>query len=376
MAASTRRACGAWLAMVLLAGCASGPLVPWSTEGVPLARVPADRAGVTDARGTFRRLFCAEAGVADSPEDCERLMPRLAGEPAAVERPVKPATAGPLRRVLFVPGLWSDCVRGLTETERLLRDAFASGGRDFAVVNVDGTSSSAGNADTIRRAVLATSGDARDTVLIGHSKGAVDILVALDVHPELQQRVAAVVSVAGAIGGSPLATRAPRMLVTLARNAPGLKCQEGDGLALESLDPVERHAWLASHRLPPGVRAYSLVAFPAPDRISRGLFVSYSLLSNIDARNDGQLLAHDQMIPGSTLLGYANADHWAIATEVSQALQGLPRGVANRNDFPRAAMLRAIVAFVAADLVADDSHGAAVPARRAAMPFERTTHVD
>lgn len=353
---STRRASGALLAGAILAGCAAGPLVPWSTQGVPLVRVPAERAGVTDARGTFRRLFCAEAGTLESPADCERLMPRLAGEPPALEPSAQKATEGSLKRVLFVPGLWSDCVRSLTETERLLRDAFGSGGQSFAVVNVDGTSSSAGNADTIRRAVLATMGDAQDTVLIGHSKGAVDILVALDVHPELRNRVAAVVSVAGAIGGSPLATRAPRMLVTLARHAPGLKCRDGDGLALESLDPVQRQAWLANHRLPPEVRTYSLVAFPAPDRISRGLFASHSLLSNIDARNDGQLLAQDQMIPGSTLLGYANADHWAIATEVTQALHGVPRGVANRNDFPRAAMLRAIFAFVAADLVAGVPH--------------------
>ena len=344
------------LAGAILAGCAYGLLVPWLTHGVPLVLVPADHAGVTDARGTFRRLFCAEAGVGDSPGDCERLLPQLAGEPAALERPVPDVAAGPLRHVLFVPGLWSDCVRGLTGPERVLRDAFASSGRSFAVVNVDGTSSSAGNADIIRRAVLATAGDTQDTLLIGHSKGAVDILVALDLHPELRKRVGAVVSVAGAIGGSPLAPRAPRMMVSAARAAPGLTCQDGDGLALESLDPATRQAWLANHRLPPEVRTYSIVAFPTPDRISRGLSTSHALLSKIDARNDGQLLAQDQLIPGSTLLGYANADHWAIATEVTQALSGVPRSVANRNDFPRAEMLRAIVAFVAADLVAGDRH--------------------
>jgi hypothetical protein len=30
-------------------------------------------------------------------------------------------------------------------------------------------------------------------------------------------------------------------------------------------------------------------------------------------RNDGLLLIYDQIIPGGTLLGYANADHWSVA---------------------------------------------------------------
>lgn len=336
-------------ALATLTGCASPVLVPYSTQGVPLAMVPATHAGVADARGEFRTRFCAAAGMSTRPADCDRVLPRLAGETPASARAADPAATS-LRRVLFVPGLWSDCVRSLTNTEKQLREAFAAGGWRFAVVDVDGTSSSEGNARRLRAAVLDDPEGARDTVLIGHSKGAVDILVALATHPEMRTRVAAVVSVAGAIGGSPLAPRAPRAVISIARNTPGLTCQDGDGRALESLDPDRRRAWLAEHPLPRDVRFYSLVAYPAPDRISRGLSTSHALLSRIDARNDGQLLAHDQVIPGSTLLGYANADHWAIATEVSEALHGIPRSLANRNDFPRGAMLQAVLAQVMSDV--------------------------
>ena len=38
----------------------------------------------------------------------------------------------------------------------------------------------------------------------------------------------------------------------------------------------------------------------------------YDLLKAIDPRNDGLLLFSDQVIPGSILLGYVNADHWEV----------------------------------------------------------------
>jgi hypothetical protein len=36
---------------------------------------------------------------------------------------------------------------------------------------------------------------------------------------------------------------------------------------------------------------------------------SYDKLSKVDARNDSQLLFYDEIIPGSKLLAYVNADH-------------------------------------------------------------------
>jgi hypothetical protein len=53
-----------------------------------------------------------------------------------------------------------------------------------------------------------------------------------------------------------------------------------------------------------GLRYYSLVTFPQS---------SYRKLASIDGRNDGRILFFDQVIPGSVLTAYANADHWAIA---------------------------------------------------------------
>jgi hypothetical protein len=46
--------------------------------------------------------------------------------------------------------------------------------------------------------------------------------------------------------------------------------------------------------------------------------VTYKLLEKIHPLNDGQLLFVDQLIPGSALLGYVNADHWTVAVPVEE----------------------------------------------------------
>jgi len=178
----------------------------------------------------------------------------------------------------------------------------------------------------------------------------VDTLEALLAYPELQSRITAVISLAGAIGGSPLADIAPDVAVSIMRNTPGVQCKDGDGAAFESLSRVVRQEWLATHPLPANIRFYSIVTLPQPERISAGLKPGYNLLSDIDPRNDGILLFYNQVIPGSTLLGYVNADHWAVATNFDSSQYALVRALADKTDFPRQALLEAALRFVEQDL--------------------------
>jgi hypothetical protein len=72
-------------------------------------------------------------------------------------------------------------------------------------------------------------------------------------------------------------------------------------------------------------------------------------LSRIDIHNDSQVLASTALIPGSILLGYVNADHWALAMHNEKYH---PHLVRRRDDmpFPTATFLAAIVTFVQQDL--------------------------
>ena len=60
------------------------------------------------------------------------------------------------------------------------------------------------------------------------------------------------------------------------------------------------------------------------------------------------MLVQDALIPGSTLLGYLNADHWAVALDIEDESPLL----AHRDEdahFPHLALLQAILQRIAAN---------------------------
>ena len=116
--------------------------------------------------------------------------------------------------------------------------------------------------------------------------------------------------------------------------------------------PANRKQWFAEHTLPEHIRYYSVVSFPDPANISNGLQGSHKKLGQLqDARNDSQLVFYDQIIPGSTLLGFFNADHWAMAVPIARQHQISQSLFADKNDFPREIALEAILRYIEEDLV-------------------------
>jgi hypothetical protein len=166
----------------------------------------------------------------------------------------------------------------------------------------------------------------------------------------MRSRVAAVVSAAGSVGGSALANDAEQYEADLLRHFPGATCSSGDGGAVNSLRPATRKNWLAQNPLPPELRYYSLVTFPQPERISSILTSSYKKLARIDARNDSQMIFYDQVVPGSTLVGYVNADHWALAVPIARTHDTIGSLFVTQNAYPREALAESLLRFVEEDL--------------------------
>ena len=102
--------------------------------------------------------------------------------------------------------------------------------------------------------------------------------------------------------------------------------------------------------MPRHIRYFSLVAFTNRDNVSAALVDGYDRLSQINPRNDGQLIFYDQILPRSTLLGYANGDHWAVALPFTEKAPTLAETFVDRNVFPRDAMLEALLSFVRENL--------------------------
>jgi hypothetical protein len=168
------------------------------------------------------------------------------------------------------------------------------------------------------------------------------------------------VSIAGAVGGSPLADRFGGLYNLTLSHLPTGRCEKGDGDVVDSLRTDVRRPWLAEHELPDHVRYYSLSAFTVRDRVARALVSPWKMLLKLDRRNDGQLLPRDTLLPDSTVLGYLNADHWAVAMRLEDDLEFF----AARRDgtpFPHTALLQAILRYVGEDAAGGRLDQAEIP---------------
>lgn len=308
--------------------------------------------GIVDARPRFRRVFCealdarrpGDAGSAD----CSTWLHRLDDElivPAT--RPAKPTV--PVE-VLLVTGAFSECFGEHARPFDSAAAELADTGHEFHTIVVGGRSGTEHNATQIAAWFDDHSPEpGRPRILVGYSKGTSDILQFLADYPEQAGTVDAVVSVAGSVYGSPLADLFDGSYRLLFSHLPMYRCSKGDNDVIHSLRTDVRRQWLNETELPARPPYYSLAAFTTRDRLARSLVPTWKMLLKHDRRNDGQLLSRDALLPNSTLLGYLNADHWAVAMEIEQELEFFAHR-SYPNQFPHAALLEAILDIVASDL--------------------------
>lgn len=341
-------------AALLLGGCtATPPRVDSYQIDLPT--------GVTDGRGRFREIFCTvleEHGPAlPDYRPCDQALTPVDSEPTGRGEPVPLGLSRRRLVVALVPGVGYGCIVDWLRPPSVGANHVRQFDYGQIVLQVDPLSGIETNARQIRDAIMAMPEEPGPPrlVLVGYSKGAPDMLEAVVRYPEIRGRIAAVVSSAGAVGGSPLANDMKQYQAELFRYWPGADCGQGDGGAVASLRTDVRRRWMAENPLPPELRYYSLVTLPTPDRVSRIVQKSYRDLGKIDWRNDSQLIYRDQILPGSTVIGFVNADHWAIAIPVNRSHPAVARSFADQNDYPREALLEALLRFIEEDLERDSS---------------------
>jgi hypothetical protein len=347
-------ALGLALAMVG-GGCARTRLLEYDLEVPPQQLAVLGTPAPEDERARFRQIFCAlyQAEPRDAQDAfmCDDVLHRLGAEPTPRPRPLPPHDTR--LRILIITSALGECVAGIATPFDQGVERLEPLGYRIDTVVVGGMSSSVYNAQMIADAVagLALEPDDR-LVLVGYSKGAPDILHFLVGYPELAQSVRAVVSVSGAVNGSPVADGFSERFYRWLAKPSTLFCEGRDLGMVASLRRENLLPWLAANPLPEHVQIFSLGAFTDRAHIARLLRVTYDLLAQIDPRNDGQLIFSDQIVPGSALLGYANADHWAVAMALEERRgfwMGHPR---RQRAFPRAVLFEALVRFVGESLAA------------------------
>jgi hypothetical protein len=356
-ARSRSKTIGLGLAISLLSACSSQPQVPFSYSLAPLSFEPGNTYNVSDGRARFREIFCAaNEDHGESLPDfrpCDDALVRFEDEPPPTGEPVSlgVSSAGLLGKM--VPGLAYSCIKPWLHHDNSAPNHVATLGYETGFIQVEGIASSETNATLIADyiATLGPEHTGRPLILFGYSKGVPDIFAFLAAYPELTAQVAAVVSYAGAVWGSPLADTANEKQLSWLTYIPGAECEKQDSKALETLSPANRKAWFAENTLPDHIRYYSVIAFPDPENISNGLQRFHRKLGELkDGRNDSQVVFYDQVIPGSTILGFFNADHWAMSVPIARQHEITQAVFADRNDFPREIALEAILRYIEEDL--------------------------
>ena len=310
------------LAGLTVWGCAPR-LLPFETHTAQVMTYPGSPA-ITDGRTRFREILCGlsegQPELRHRTPDCRELLWHLDDE-----GPFEPASPLPAPfahlRVLIVPGAFEECYPAFGMPFEEAAAEWVRKGLFVRFVPVSGRGSADQNAGEIASAIARLPRDpSQPIVLIGYSKGAVDALHFAVDYPDLAERVAAVVSVAGPINGSPLADWLSGFYARVLSWMPLSTCPPMDAGVVDSLRHERQVQWLSSHRLPRHIRYFSLVTFTRRENICPLMLFSYDLLAATDPRNDGYVLWTDQVIPGATLLGYVNLDHYDVALPVRERL--------------------------------------------------------
>ena len=74
------------------------------------------------------------------------------------------------------------------------------------------------------------------------------------------------------------------------------------------------------------------------------------MLSALDSRNDSQVILYDQFLPGSTLLAYLDADHWAVGVPMARTHDVIGALLVDQNAYPCDAVYQALLRFIEEDL--------------------------
>ena len=351
----------------LLSSC-SAPLIKYSDRDPPAVLSPIGAKSVIDGRERFRETLCAvtEARMGLYPDwrPCTEILLNLAEPESAHAR--RPIPLGPpkLMKVVIVTGIFGECIADhllpfsdgrYFEGYRPETDGYSYlrrlGYDDLEVIVTPGRSSTDANGRFVYEKLKAMSkATSRDIVVVAYSKGVTDTLHALTLFSKVPRNLRSLVSVAGVVAGTPIADKLAGTYEALLKEAPYRKCPPGDGEGVRSLSRKEQFAWLSRHRLPESVRYYSLAASVPPERTTSALKPFHAALSQIDPRNDGQVLIQDAMIPGSTVLGYLNGDHWAVATAFNRSDHPFWRRLVGHNAFPREVLMESILRYVGEDM--------------------------
>ncbi len=252
-------------------------------------------------------------------------------------------------RVLVIPGVLSSCqanTQAFQDGQKHLQEKHGMTVEFLQAANDTSTNNGAKIAAYLREKMAS---DSRKYIVVSYSKGSPDVQEALANDPQAHNAVAAHVTIAGAIGGSPIAETMPEIAQRYAGMLKLGTCDGNVAEAFKSLRQDVRKQFLQDH--PDSlVPSYSLAAVSDETTTSKMLLEAWRLLTAYDPRTDSQLLQSDALVPGGNFLGTLRADHLAVALNYESVTEASIKAFANHNHYPRVALFEAAVRFAVENL--------------------------
>jgi len=250
-------------------------------------------------------------------------------------------------RVLVIPGVLSSCqanTEAFQDGQKHLQEKHGMTVEFLQTANDTSANNGAKIAAYVRQRMAGS--DSRKYIIVSYSKGSPDVQEALANDSQARNGVAAHVTIAGAIGGSPIAEAMPAIAQRYAGMLKLGTCDGNVADAFKSLRQDVRKQFLQDHP-DPLVPSFSLAAVSDETTTSKMLLEAWKLLTAYDPRTDSQLLASDALIPGGNFLGTLHADHLAVALNYENVAEATIKSAADHNHYPRVALFEAAVRFAA-----------------------------
>ena len=334
--------------VVLLAACIKTPPVTYPIPPGISASVPPSQLKMSlQYASTFCSVLRERAFDGDGWGACDTYL-----KMEAVPQPAPPPELSNDWTLLLVGGLGAQCfapdVVAFDDAARHLEKFHSMKSYVIPVAAFDTTEQ---NAVALRDYVAKLS--EKRFIAVTHSKGAADFMVALAAYPNELKRVEALITVAGAVGGSWLVDDFTELNQKVLRKFSLPQClppPRGVPNGIDSMRRRTRQEYLA--RTEPIWRAYSITAVSDERNTSDVLIPLWKRVRPYAMEQDSHIVERESVVPGGKFLGRALGDHWAVA----MPFHGNPRvpgdalEIINHNRFPRAALIEAAVRVVIDDL--------------------------
>ncbi len=344
---------------ILLVGCTHrvAPVVKYCLP--PTAFLPIESANVRDASPDFAAAFCNILKAEFQAKYSKNCYSYLHDTQPRKLPPQTPPLASDAElsgyRIFLVSGFASACFHDAllySEAAKHLAEQHGVKVENLDLVGLGSVDDEASQILVQLRSKAAE--DTKKWIVLGFSKGAVDwetiVASTATKEPQIHDRIAALVTIAGMIGGSRLYDQVPNVeeVAKFGSHFPLWQCKPGVR-DVRSLNRRERQDFLtANWRVLAQTPTYSLTTVSERSQTSRIMQPLWDSLSVYSVDQDGQMAQPEQIAPGASFLGTANADHWAVA--ISFPNDPIVRAAVDRNEFPREPLLEALLRFVVADL--------------------------